>query len=110
MLADITTDDHSNGGYSGAPPDNYSRLRELSRTAQAAMLRRYMAYMAGADEPDDSDPPGLSDKAAHVWELAQSGIKGAIRLGYKRTRSLAHADETGAWICCWQQPRFWQTN
>ena len=67
-------------------------LRELSRTAQATMLRRYMAYMASADEPDDSDSPGFSDKAAYVWDLARSGIKGATRAGYKRTRSLAHAD------------------
>ena len=51
-----------------------------------------MAYLAGAEEADE-DYSDFGDKAGRVWDMAQSGVKGAIRLGYKRHRNLAYADE-----------------
>ena len=47
MLADVTIDNP--GDY----PQDYGRLREISRAAQLAMHRRYMAYQAGAEEADE---------------------------------------------------------
>ena len=57
-----------------------------------SLLQRYMAYLAGAEEADE-DYSDFGDKAGRVWDMAQSGVKGAIRLGYKRHRNLAYEDE-----------------
>ena len=86
MLADVTIDNPDD--Y----PQDYGRLREISHAAQHAMQQRYMAYLASAEEADE-DFSDFGDEARRVWGQAQSGLEGVVRLGYKRHRNLAYADE-----------------
>ena len=62
MLADVTLDN----------PDDYSqdygRLREISSAAQRAMLQRYMAYLAGAEEADE-DYSDFGNKAVSDLDI-----------------------------------------